>query len=180
MPDYVFKPKTFKYDTPLEIRPMDEKAFIIQQIRKKAYSKKFCMETLGFNKKTWLKYRNHAMARTLPKAIGQPPRINQEEGAKVAQAIRETRENQKSTLVSEHEGGDDVTMSTMLQAAADKSNPNKVGKKLHTNTVLKYRKQWNIGKRTAASRTEARAISNGILGCIIESNEVVVVQLRRS
>ena len=64
----------------------------------------------------------------------------------MAQAIRESRENQKSTLVTEHEGGDDVTMSTMLQAAADKSNPNKVGKKLQKKTVQRFRKQWNKAK----------------------------------
>ena len=159
MPNYVYKPNNFKHNTPIEIRSMDEKAFIIQQIRLKKYGKKFCMETLGFNKKTWLKYCKHAEAGTLPKAIGQPPRINQEEGAKVAQIIRESRECQNSTLVTEHEGGQDVTLSKLLQSAADNSNPKKVGKKLHKSTTLKFRKEHNISKRTAASRTEARAIS---------------------
>ena len=49
--DYVYKPKTFKNDTKIKARPMNEKAYIIQQIRRKAYNKKHCMEVLGFSKK---------------------------------------------------------------------------------------------------------------------------------
>ena len=70
------------------------------------------------------------MHNTLPKEIGHPPRITQENAALVAQALRDNVENDKATLVTPHEGGGDITLRDMLQDAADKSNPNKIGKPL--------------------------------------------------
>ena len=78
MSKYLYKPKGFKNDIPIRNRTMDEKAFIIQRIRRGAYDKEYCINVLGFGKKTWLKYSKHAKNGTLPLAIGQPPRINQE------------------------------------------------------------------------------------------------------
>ena len=70
------------------------------------------------------------MHNTLPKEIGHPPRITQENAELVAQALRDNVENDKATLVTPHEGGGDITLRDMLQDAADKSNPNKIGKPL--------------------------------------------------
>ena len=114
MSGYLYKPGTFKDDTPIRERSMDEKAFIIQQIRSKAYDKKYCMEKLGFGINTWKKYRKHALHNTLPKKIGHPPRITQENAALVAQALRDNVENDKATLVNPREGGGDITLRDML------------------------------------------------------------------
>ena len=51
MSKYLYKPKDFKRDTPLRDRTMDEKAFIIQGIKRGAYDKQYCMNVLGFGKK---------------------------------------------------------------------------------------------------------------------------------
>ena len=159
MSNYLYKPENFKDDTPIRERSMNEKAFIIQQIRRRSYDKKYCMEKLGFSRITWQKYRNHALHNTLPKEIGQPPRITQENAALVAQALRDNVENDKATLVTPHEGGGDITLRDMLQDAADKSNPNKIGKPLSKIVIRKFRKQFNVTRATAASRTVARAIA---------------------
>ena len=159
MSGYLYKIGTFKDDTPIRERSMDEKAFIIQQIRSKAYDKKYCMEKLGFSRITWQKYRNHALHNTLPKKIGQPPRITQENAELVAQALRDNVENDKATLVTPHEGGGDITLRDMLQDAADKSNPNKIGKPLGRKTIRKFKKQFNVTtctRATAASRPPSR------------------------
>ena len=120
---------------------MNEKAYIIQQIRRKAYNKKHCMEVLGFSKKAWLKYCKHAENGTLPLAPGNQPRITQENAALVAKALRENGEKDKNTLVTLQEGGGDVTLADMLQDAADRSNPKKAGKPLSKKIIAKFRKQ---------------------------------------
>ena len=51
MSDYLYKPKNFKNDIPIRDRTMDEKAFIIQGIKRGAYDKQYCMNVLGFGKK---------------------------------------------------------------------------------------------------------------------------------
>ena len=117
------------------------------------------MEKLGFSRITLQKYRNHALHNTLPKKIGQPPRITQENAELVAQALRDIVENDKATLVTPHEGGGDITLRDMLQDAPDKSNPNKIGKPISKKTIRKFRKQFNVTRATAASRTVARAIA---------------------
>ena len=68
-------------------------------------------------------------------------------------------ENDKATLVTPHEGGGDITLREMLQDAADKSNPNKIGKPLSKKAIRKFRKQFNVTRATAAPRTVARAIA---------------------
>ena len=159
MSDYLYKPKNFKNDIPIRDRTMDEKAFIIQQIKKRAYNKKHCMEVLGFSKNAWLKYSKHAKNGTLPLAIGQPPRINQENAENVARTVREKADKDDAILLTSHEGGSDVTLRDMLQEAADKSYPKKTGKALGKKTVRNFKKQFNIVSGTAAARTEARHIA---------------------
>ncbi len=66
MSDYLYKPKNFKDDTKIKARLTNEKAYIIQQIRK-AYDKKHCTEFLGVSKKAWLKYCKHVRVALYPK-----------------------------------------------------------------------------------------------------------------
>ena len=121
------------------------------------------MEVFGFSKKAWLTYSKHAKNGTLPLPIGHPPRINQENAAMVAQTLRDNAENDMATLATSHESGGDVTLREMLQEAADKSNPKKMGKPLGKKTVQKFKKQFNIARGTAAARTVARHISGNDL-----------------
>merc|ERR1711871_1057033 len=116
---------------------MNEKVYIIQQIRRKAYIRKHCMEVLGFSSKAWKKYCKHAENGKLPQAIGHPPRITPGNGALAAKSMRENQENDKSALVTPHEGGVDVTLADLLRDAADRSNPKKTGKRLDKKTVAK-------------------------------------------
>ena len=103
---------------------------LFNKLGRKAYDKKHCMEVLGFSKRAWLRYCKQAENGTLPQAIGHPPRITQENAAVVAKALRENGEKDKSTLVTPHEGGGDVTLADMLQDTADRSNPKKTGEPL--------------------------------------------------
>ena len=138
---YLYKPENFEDETPIRERSMNEKAFIIQQIRRRSYDKKDCMGNLGFSRITWQKYPYRALHNKLPKEIGHPPRITQENAALVAQALRDNVENDKATLVTPREGGGDITLRDMLQDAADRSNPKKTGKPLSKKTIAKFRKQ---------------------------------------